>query len=170
MTLPFSTTINGAPNYFVDKIWCGLIQFRLSGSKDLIEYQNKHFNKFQSTWDVTDKTFPAKIHTIRRDLLNRWKPGNKIHMVTGNRTKTRFQFAPMLEVLSDQVIMISRQGSDTIVTIDGKVIGRLFDGLHGDSQLKQLAINDGFENEVEFCEYFKHDFLGKIIHWRPLKY
>lgn len=29
MTLPFSTQINGKPNYFIEKIWLGLTKIKL---------------------------------------------------------------------------------------------------------------------------------------------
>ena len=47
-----------------------------------------------------------KKHTIRKDEKDRWKVGNDIHFVINNRTKNRFQFAPITKVKSIQIIKI----------------------------------------------------------------
>src|SRR5699024_2081987 len=64
-----------------------------------------------------------KIHTIRHDEKDRWKPGMKIHPIINNRTKNRFQFAPVVECQSVQKIKIKRGrlGSTIRVEIDDKI-------------------------------------------------
>lgn len=110
-----------------------------------------------------------KIHTIRQDIKNKWKPGNKIHFVINNRTKNRYQFAPTIVCTSTQQIIIkyfyngkTEQFDLPTVLIDGKE--------KKGKQLLELANNDGFDTVEDFFAYFKTDFTGKIIHWTNFKY
>ena len=48
------------------------------------------------------------------------------------------------------------------VKVDGELLGK--------SQIKELALNDGFASQEDFFDWFKQDFTGKIIHWTPLRY
>lgn len=123
-----------------------------------------------------------KIHTIRSG--NRWRPGMKIHPVINNRTKNRFQFAPVLECKSVQEIeiidanMLSMNHPDIsyhsevqvdfsgdvvsfflryTVKIDGKVLNS--------EEVSKLAINDGFPNADAFFFWFDKDFQGQIVSW-----
>ena len=112
-----------------------------------------------------NKRFPElilngiKIHTIREDKNNRWKQGNKIHFATGVRTKNYNQFKEG-ECISTQHILIYRKSE--IVYIDNRALRR--------SELKELAISDGFNNVEEFWKWFNKNFEGKIIHWTNKKY
>ncbi|MHB8209116.1 hypothetical protein [Mucilaginibacter sp.] len=168
MVLSFTQKINEKPNYFIEKIWVGLDKFRLTPNRhDSIEWENKYLEKFKTDWEcIPGINFPAaKIHTIREDKPNRWKPGNDIHFVINNRTANRFQFAPIIKCKSVQTIQIKwkhkGKRSWVKVLIDGKVI-------HG--VLHHLAPNDGFGCIDDFLAYFNKDFTGKIIHWTDLKY
>lgn len=117
----------------------------------------------------------VKIHTIREDTKDRWKPGNTIHFATGRRTKHYEQFKEG-ECISTQKIEI-RHWPDykTDVLIDGHFFGEvLHKGLdeiyiyHAD--LLILAMNDGFTSIEDFFQWFSEDFTGKIIHWTNFKY
>src|SRR5699024_11014489 len=108
MTLSFSQTypermgeLAGQYNNFPGKIIMGLdlpLPKKCKLMDLLAEKTNGKFNNFFNK--------EHKIHTIRHDGKNRWKTGNKIHMVINNRTKDRFQFAPVLECKSVQKIEI----------------------------------------------------------------
>lgn len=37
-------------------------------------------------------------------------------------------------------------------------------------EIEQLALNDGFTDATEFFTWFNDRFVGRIIHWTPLKY
>lgn len=165
MTLGFTTKIKNKPTYFVEKIWQSLLSKNVSmNMKEFIEIANKC--KAIKEYVVGSK--PAKIHTIRADPKNRWKVGNKIHFVIGNRTKNRFQFAPIINVVSIQSFKIEWKRSIDMknrwlkITIDGKEISG--------QQIVDLVQNDGFDTYTDFCNYFKEDFEGKIIHWTNFKY
>lgn len=142
MILPFKKYINGQPTHFKEKI---LACFFKNG-------------------------FTPKLHTIRKS--KRIKPGTKLHMAYGHRTKFYEQFnydIPELEkCVSTQEIMIkwfSRFGDwrgDTLTFIDGVAVT-------GDI-VEDLAKNDGFESADEFFNYFNENFEGQIIHWTDLKY
>lgn len=180
MNLPFSThfpsaipTIGGEPTYFVDKIWLSIAAnqliddciFRSEKNKYLIE----HWSKTGLSWEFSWRDY-AKHHTIREG--NRFKTGDKLHMVIYNRTKKRFQFCPVLEVVSTQSIFMTYAYNDIIeMTIGSKYIF--------DYQVKeQLALNDGFESYEHFFCFFHHyitkkpdqEFSGQIIHWTPIRY
>ena len=110
----------------------------------------------------------AKLHTIREDKKNRWKPGTDIHFIINNRTPQRYQFAPILKCVSTQKFEIFWQDLDLYplaipqVYVDGVwLIGQ---------QLQNLAINDGFNCLDDFFLYFNKNFTGKIIHWTNFKY
>lgn len=117
--------------------------------------------KQQFKQPILDK---KKVHTLREDKHNRWKPGMKMHMATGVRTKNYNQFN--LEVCqSTQNIKITNKSNylnETEVTVDGRQLS--------ESEIQQLAWNDGFENLVDFWWWFQDGFTGKIIHWTNLKY
>lgn len=192
MTLSFTQTINGKPNYFIEKIWQGILKdnFRLQ-----IEYgylAGNHNYKFGKFWDgflADDRPLSVpKLHTIREDKSNRWRTGTDIHFVINNRTKNRFQFAPVIKCVSTQDIeirdvtgtkvslanslnfgwIVSHQVKDVTfylayeIYIDGK---RLLS-----DEISKLAINDGFDSVDDFFAYFNKDFTGKLIHWTNLKY
>lgn len=104
-----------------------------------------------------------KIHTIREDKTNRWKPGNKIQMATGVRTKNYNCFKTAVCV-SVQTIEIRNIFDDkNAVLIDGRKLTK--------EEIKTLAKNDGFDNVKDFWNwFFMEDFIGKIIHWTYFKY
>ncbi len=188
-TLGFSTKwpkeMGGGNTNFISKIWHGI---------ELI-----HGNKFNNQFDefmtncikkglfelipdpgIYSFSIP-KLHTIREDPKNLWVPGRKIHMVVFNRTKNRFQFAPVLEVKSVQYFQIIRfnyitnEDSPTVYIGDTKedVMPFYFDdpkASYGIDDMKKLALNDGFNSIDHFFKWFNSDFTGKIIHWTDLRY
>ena len=165
MTLSFSQTINGKPNYFIEKIWNGLIEKQISTISD---YQNRRFEYndfFEIDWDhINDYSLiQPKLHTIREDPHNRWKPGNLIHPVINNRTANRFQFAPVIKCVSVQTIIIRyNEKGFSLIFVDGIL-------LYG-NQKEAVVKNDGFDSIEDFFAFFNKDFTGKIIHFTDLKY
>ena len=108
----------------------------------------------------------TKIHTIREDLHDRWKPGMKIHAATGVRTK-KYNCFYEDECVSIQQIEIKYPAPETckdicIIKVDGVHI-------NFESALK-LIKNDGFEGFEDFTQWFDSDFKGKLIHWTDLRY
>lgn len=170
MTLGFSTQIKNKPTYFVEKIWEGILQKGVQiNANDFIEYGRKALPK-----NYIVGTNKPKIHTIREDKKERWKVGNQIHFVTGNRTKNRKQFAPIVKVQSIQKLVITEmlmtQTAYCTVSND-KIFKVEVDGitLHN-KQVEELALNDGFDSVDDFFKWFDKDFKGKIIHWTDYKY
>lgn len=179
MTLAFSTKwpksmgpeYAGEPNYFPEKIWQSL-------PDDLIHKNwTNYCDGFQDAgyeFDLDAAAMYPKKHTFRIDSSNRWKVGMKIHPVINNRTKERFQFAPVMEVKSIQNIEIiydeeicNAHGVEPVIKIDGRAINFHHDDI---DEYDKLAVNDGFESVHQFCSWFDKDFTGKIIHWTDLKY
>lgn len=116
----------------------------------------------------------SKIHTIREDAHERWKPGMTIHFATGVRTKNYKQFmeckccgvqAIEIKYLSiDEYPLVLRP----MVYIDNHLI---YDpATNHDNGIDQLAENDGFDCVDDFFDWFSSDFKGKIIHWTYLRY
>ena len=110
---------------------------------------------------ITPIQLGAKIHTIRADKKNRWKPGKIIHMASGIRTK-HYNCFKITECISTQEIIIKYHGLQWIVYVDGIQLSV------GD--LKKLATFDGFSTIADFAAWFNEDFTGKIIHWTKFKY
>jgi len=182
MTLGFSQEIKGVKNFFVSKIWMGLlIDDKL---KQYEYYWDRHVYSLGKPFDNPDDPIKPKLHTIRQGL-GRWRAGMDIHMVINNRTSNRFQFAPTIKCKSVQDIQIknvnhlsqhdpmvsvvvehkSSMGFFLMayqVTIDNKTINA--------DTVKSLAINDGFDSVAAFFDYFNKNFTGTLIHWTDLKY
>lgn len=171
MTLSFSTQwpatmgdLAGQPNYFIEKIWSGLLGKKSIEANDYLTFQDVHKDKFKYDWDTLDiKDFlncAAKIHTIRAG--DRWRPGMKIHPVINNRTKDRFQFAPVLEVKSVQDVVISYRDTNAVISIDGRDIS-------GYEEFS-LALKDGFPSVEAFFKWFDKEGVYQLIHWTDFKY
>lgn len=152
----------GMPNYFLEKIWLSLLG-DIRYCNQIENYEDKHVEKIGGYFEKPqyEEIYP-KLHTIREDKNNRWKAGNSIHMVINNRTKDRFQFAPILKCASVQEIQIYHMKHSENIYVDGIWLS--------DCEIKQLAINDGFPSVEAFFSFFNNDFDGKIIHWTDLKY
>lgn len=166
MTLSFSTKIKGKPTYFIEKIWKSIL--REGVACNLIDLNIKLRDTLHLIGNYVIATYKPKLHTIREDKANRWNAGSKIHFVINNRTKNRFQFAPVVKCVSVQKIEIkyfSNFGDwmgDTLTLIDGMAVKV--------DVIETLAKNDGFENVEDFFAYFNKNFTGKIIHWTDFKY
>ena len=176
MNLSFSTKwppemgdLAGQPNYFISKIWAGAIENRILSPEDMYKYIKLYKEKFGEIWDHKDRgdAYGPKLHTIREDENNRWCPGMKIHPVINNRSRFRFQFAPVLECTGVQLIRICHRfvPYPPAVYVGGYLLDRM-----DDEQVRQLALNDGFPSVEAFFLWFNKDFEGKIIHWTNLKY
>jgi hypothetical protein len=148
MILPFAQYCDKKKKkstYFAEKIWLCLVKQVLSFDSIMLLNLN------------------PKIHTIREDKPNRWKAGSIIHAVYGNRTKFRFQFAPLFKCVSTQTIEIVFEPENIYIAIDNRLLNY--------DKICELAANDGFENISEFFNYFDYkDFTGKIIHFTDFKY
>ena len=177
MILSFKTKTNDKPTYFPEKIITGLFQNKIISKDKAIELfypetlkklipMEYHGTKndvaiSKIKFDNSVNHFP-KIHTIRKDEKNRWKPGMLIDFFINARQKDMFRFAPRVPVVSIQYIGILHYRDNPEVNIDGRY---LFP-----SEVETLANNDGFESVAAFFKYFNEDFNGKIIHWTDLKY
>lgn len=192
MNLSFNTIwpermgdLAGKPNFFIEKIWQGFekgdgvfnVKCMLHGgiSEHIGTYYDDYkfacIDKLGVAWDgvfhgasFTERD--PKIHTIRYDPHNRWKPGMKIHPIINNRTKDRFQFAPTLKVKSIQKIETENMGyyQDNDIWVDDRELQF--------EDMELLAVNDGFPNLESFFDFFNEDLKDgwKIIHWTDLKY
>lgn len=112
-----------------------------------------------------------KKHTIRADVKERWHVGMKIQHAHGIRTKYYEQFFEGV-CKSVQTIEIQWCGNIANVFIDHLFTGRYFKKQNccTSSEIRQLAINDGFDSFDDFFKWFDKDFTGKIIHWTDTRY
>lgn len=97
MILPFSTSLNGKPTRFVEKIVFGLYKkqiISLDKASELLDTPMSFIKIFEI----------EKLHTVREDLKERWRPGINIHFFINVRQKNMFRFAPVLPVVSTQKI------------------------------------------------------------------
>lgn len=171
MILAFSTQLNGKPTYFVEKIYKSIEDKQVSGNDKKIILNAIRSGQF----NVFKKTKP-KLHTIREDKNNRFKPGVMIDFFINTRTKDMFRFAPKIPVVSTQKIEIrwyNTFGTPVVrVFIDNKSYACVkFDRetiITG--KMLELAENDGFDTIEDFFAYFNKDFTGKIIHWTDKRY
>lgn len=166
MTLAFSTKwpkhmpqhMAGKPTYFVEKLCHSLKEVYKDHLPARFKPEGFDFN--------VSLNCQSKLHSIREDKHDRWKPGMHIHFVINNRTPQRFQFAPVIKCISVQKIEIQYRDEDGFklscptVHVDGVWL----------TDHTQLAINDGFNSVEDFFAWFNTDFTGKIIHWTDLKY
>lgn len=159
MILGFKQEINGKPTYFIEKILSGV------------------------GFDYINKYAPKK-HSIRSG--NRWIAGKTIHMAINVRTKKYIQFNKKIHELSKcistqkieiqyssdrcsysyQIHDYDKKGNSFTryvrVMIDGRFIPY--------EVIKDIAVNDGFDNTLDFFAWFNKPFKGQIIHWTDLKY
>jgi hypothetical protein len=108
--------------------------------------------------------FRPKIHTLREDPNERWKPGRKIDMTIGDR------YHPMV---FNSMVCKSTQSVHIYydnflfpmvpeVYIDGRELLS--------SEVFELAKNDGFDSLENFYRWFDQSKKLKLIHWTDFKY
>lgn len=148
--------------YFIEKINLGLWNQGLIKRIEYIDSLEEYRSKFGDNWDWKPRLHP-KLHTIRKDQNDRWRPGMDIHFVINGRTKDRFQFAPVVKCTIVQRIEVKHAFPHRYVFIDDRYIASW-------KELDALARNDGFDSIEDFFRYFNEDFKGKLIHWTNLKY
>lgn len=172
MILPFSTQLNGKPTYFVEKIHKSfrIHEVNMKAAIDPSIHYTADYNF------VAKDKLPAKLHTIREDKKERWKPGTKIDFFINCRQKNMFRFAPVLPVLSVQKVHImwfNTFGTNVArVFIDDESFAcvKFEKEMIVTGKILEFAKNDGFDSIEDFFAYFNEDFTGKIIHWTDLKY
>ncbi|AYD48225.1 hypothetical protein [Arachidicoccus soli] len=171
MTLSFSTKFkNGTQNFFIEKIWEGLFRNDIADAENTFPvYTQKYMKKFGKDWDElpsNTRLKHPKIHTMREDKGDRWDKGNDIHFVINNRTKDRFQFAPVVKCVSTQDVFITYLRGRMEITVDEKYLYC--------NDIEKLIKNDGFDSRNQFIDWFfpksKTAWNGKIIHWTDFKY
>ena len=124
-----------------------------------------------------DKFVPAilsgeKIHTIREDFYERWKPGMSIQHWRGNPRNVKsnpYQFAVgECKGVQDITIRLGCKKMKHGLTV---LIGKRF---LADDEIEELAKNDGLTID-EFRKWFLREpgnswFQGRIIHFTDFRY
>ena len=171
MILPFSTQLNGKPTYFVEKILrCFLNEYsgKVEGIGDFI-YESGEVLSYQYADDILNEIehkVKPKLHTIREDKNDRWKPAVMIDFFINARQKNMFRFAPRIPVVSTQKVRIVVDKhyfmNDYQIFIDERELNL--------DEKVQFSHNDGFSNLFAFFLYFNKDYTGKLIHWTDKRY
>ncbi|WP_234734781.1 hypothetical protein [Tellurirhabdus bombi] len=109
-----------------------------------------------------------KIHTLRADKKNRWKPGNTIQFATGTRTIYYNQFHSGTCKATQAVALMLVEGM-LLIEVDRRILA--------DSERLAFIKNDGFDSEQAFNEWFiplisenGGVYNCKLIHWTDFKY
>lgn len=168
MKLSFGTTVNSQPNYFIEKIWKGLLNGPGNLEESYMNYQGRYLDKFGDFWDgdTFSEFLEPKFHTIRRDPDNLWKAGMDIQLVIHQGTQDEFQFAPPIKCQTVQRIQIDYS---KLINTDGPAVFIDYE-LVDKETLVQLALNDGFPTVSDFFYYFNEEFSGNLVHWSNLTY
>jgi hypothetical protein len=104
-----------------------------------------------------------KIHSIREDRHGRWRTGRLIQCSYGVRTKAFYCFSNKFCTGTQQIVFRWQENPrKCVVYVDGRELSK--------SEVKQLAINDGFSVTAALLKWFNKDFSGKIIHWTLYRY
>jgi len=170
----------GEKSHFVEKIWAGFaLNDFLWNNRDgcwSTEHYKEHWpygddpDGTSSWWRPFMKAKP-KIHTIREDLKDRWKPGKLIHFEQWTEKPYNskcYHFAPLIPCVSTQKIEIEYIQGKPVVVIDHSHFYNPIVNI--DKGMLLLANNDGFETIEDFFKWFKSDYEGKIIHWTDCRY
>lgn len=146
------------------------------GTRDLTFFSAKILSPYMPQFA---KAFPIpKIHTFR--IGHRWRAGMSIQMVSGNRTRYRFQFNAGIPELST---CISAQPARICINVD-KYIDIAVEEPDKDhrwltrEELLLFAVNDGFNSLEELTRWFfpkgytgtYEPLVGQIIHWTDFRY
>lgn len=168
MKLSFGTTVNNQPNYFIEKIWKGLLEGPGHLEESYLNYQGRYLDKFDTFWDgdTFSEFLEPKLHTIRRDPEHLWKAGMDIQLVINQGQPDEFQFAPTIRCQSVQRIQIDYS---LLINPDGPAVFIDYE-LVDKETLVRLAINDGFATVADFFYYFNEEFTGNLVHWSTLSY
>lgn len=103
----------------------------------------------------------SKPHTIRRRRKNPTKPGDRLTLYTGMRTK---RCRKIMDAECASVIPVKIYPQSGRVVLDGRMLS-LNDTLH-------FAVRDGFANHMDFFEFFRRYPLEvlenemEVIYWR----
>jgi len=142
-------------------------QFKTPIIKTLVDMVRTH--ELICVWIKNHLKESWKIHTIRDDKPNRWKAGNIIHFVTGNRTPQYDNFATdkcsgiekIVFKLVDNILTV-RIGYCELDRKQINVLARL-DGFNDIEAFERWFVPLCFESENQTYE-------AKIIHWTEFRY
>ncbi len=159
MKLPFMLKFpSGEETHFIEKLWNMQIKMDIDSCLMFDEYLDKA-NKC-GIW-ISPFNYIPKLHTIRNHS-DRFKVGQFVQPFVWTEKPYRskqFDFMPPIEIVSKQRIEIGWQS----IWVDGRFLEWF--------EVKQLAVNDGFEDTYHFFQYFNKPVENmEIRHFTNLKY
>lgn len=182
---PVKKTIGGIETRFTERIWAGLVHFNLVSYADFELWTERLFQDENIDFDylnelIHNQDYKGKVHTIRRDKLDKWSDLETIHLTLLNKFSKRYKIAPGIKCQGKQAIEFKyyedENGKVCKVSIESVPFGCVIwnNGFEHEpiitGHLQELAENDGFNNVDELFSYFDQDFKGYLIHWTPYKY
>ena len=182
MFLEFASLINNEPTYFVERIWSGLFDFTdqnfIEYSEYLTEYRQKYKDPSKTIFDEKVQHIQPKIHTIRTDKHDKIHAGTFFKPCIKTKDGSLYQFAPALEVVSIQRIVIAYiHGKENFPFIsiqdeNYREVKKLSPVQHFNyiTELDRIAKNSGFDSVEKFLKFFNKNTVKKIIHWTKFKY
>ncbi|MEZ2337663.1 hypothetical protein AB6735_18600 [Mucilaginibacter sp. RCC_168] len=118
----------------------------------------------------------TKIHTLREDKNDRWKPGVMMHQYTGGRFSKEYQkFNETPCVSTQKITMAIEKDLDGGLSVLVMTVGnRELD----EATQELLAVRDGFASMIDFKKWWYpilakqpgFKMVRKIIHWTDLRY
>ena len=164
---------DGSKTYFPALIWDSLIpEDDVEALLEMGRYCQMYADRYGHPWDMVpvDEPRDAKIHTLRTDKSDRWKPGMRIHFKCGNRYEPggQFQFAPVCRCHAIEKVTMFSDGARLFLYVGGRA-------LIGD-EMEQFARNDGFRDSDHMASWFFPETANvdetdmakvhlKLIHW-----
>lgn len=144
----------GEPTYFVERMLHGLIKNDAPGyGTELLKQKIVNIKALESGI--------IKHHTFRAG--ENWKPGDKFspRIWTGKPYRSKhYIFGPDIEVKKTWNIKLFQAGSDLHLGYPAKRTG--YTNL---ISIDKAARNDGFDDYMDFVDWFKIPFVGQIICW-----
>lgn len=105
----------------------------------------------------------TKIHTLRRDVHKRWKPGMKIHFYEGNPRNGGKQFMDGVCTSVQRVDYVLTHGESPLWLIDKREVDVML-----------FSKNDGFASPISLMTWFNSNVDPiedwSLIHWTDFKY
>ncbi|WP_419033418.1 hypothetical protein [Dysgonomonas gadei] len=163
-----------APTYFKEQIRNKVFDYPFS----IISQYDNDGNRLPDIYIEN-----RKIHTIRDDIHNRWKPGMMIQHAYGVRT-TKYECFATGQCIHTQILRIEKVSWRDVITDTRQIeaidkmpgkdpdIFQLYvdDRLLNGTEINLLARNDGFSSTLDFFRWFKESGVKKIIHFTDFRY
>jgi len=169
----FDTDIISSNNMFPEMMIKGISKIFPQYKYSIIV--DSHLNKYISYLNSINKEYAnvssSKIHTIRKDSRSRWNK-DVVFAPVAKHDNDQIQFFSNLKIVNTQEIKVSyyRKKPEVYIKSEALKMWVIFyadygSEIYNEEGMNELAVNDGFRDIKQFFQYFKEEYVGKIIHW-----